>query len=70
MRDDADRRRVLVQITDEAARSTYAMYAPLVEEGQSLFDDLSVPELAVMEGLLERMRKTTDRHADRLRGPA
>ncbi len=70
VRDEADRRRVLVRMTDDGARSTFGMYAPLVEEGQSLFDGLSVAELAVMEGLLERMRELTDRHTDRLRGGA
>ena len=37
VRDETDRRRVLVRMTDEGMRSTYAMYAPLVEEGQGLF---------------------------------
>lgn len=68
VRDPDDRRRVLVRMTEEGARSTYAMYGPLVDEGQSLFDDLDESRLAAMEGLLDRMRELTDRHADRLRG--
>jgi DNA-binding MarR family transcriptional regulator len=69
VRDEADRRRVLVQMTEEGMRSTYAMYAPLVEEGQGLFARHTVAELAVMRDLLEAMREMTDRHRDGITGP-
>jgi DNA-binding MarR family transcriptional regulator len=69
VRDEADRRRVLVQMTEEGMRSTYAMYAPLVEEGQGLFARHTVAELAVMRDLLEAMRELTDRHRDGIPGP-
>jgi DNA-binding MarR family transcriptional regulator len=69
VRDEADRRRVLVQMTEEGMRSTYAMYAPLVEEGQGLFARHTVAELAVMRDLLEAMRELTDRHRDGITGP-
>ena len=64
VRDDTDRRRVLVRMTDEGMRSTYAMYAPLVDEGQSLFAHHSVAELTAMRELLDAMRELTDRHRD------
>ena len=64
MRDDTDRRRVLVRMTDEGMRSTYAMYAPLVDEGQGLFAHHSVVELTAMRELLDAMRELTDRHRD------
>ncbi|WP_307835957.1 MarR family winged helix-turn-helix transcriptional regulator [Phycicoccus sonneratiae] len=67
VRDESDRRRVLVRMTDEGSRSTYAMYAPLVAEGQELFDGVTDAQLRVMAGLLERMREMTERHAERLR---
>ncbi len=67
VRDDGDRRRVLVRMTEEAARRTYTLYAPLVEEGQALFDDVGDTELVGMRVLLERMREMTDRHTGRLR---
>ncbi len=70
VRDQHDRRRVLVRMTEEGARSTYAMYAPLVEEGESLFEGVPMDQLAAMGTLLERMRELTERHTDRLRGPA
>ena len=64
VRDEADRRRVLVQMTEEGMRSTYAMYAPLVDEGQGLFAAHTVAELAAMRDLLEAMREMTDRHRE------
>lgn len=67
VRDESDRRRVLVRMTDEGSRSTYAMYAPLVEDGAGLFDGVTDAQLRAMAALLERMRELTERHADRLR---
>ena len=64
VRDESDRRRVLVRMTEEGMRSTYAMYAPLVDEGQGLFAEHSAAELAAMRDLLEAMRELTDRHRD------
>ena len=64
VRDETDRRRVLVRMTDEGMRSTYAMYAPLVEEGQGLFAHHTVAELTAMRKLLDAMRELTDRHRD------
>ncbi len=70
VRDEADRRRVLVRMTDEGMRSTYAMYAPLVDEGQGLFTTHTVAELAAMRDLLEAMRELTDRHREGIAGGA
>ena len=73
VRDESDRRRVLVRMTDEGMRSTYAMYAPLVDEGQGLFASHTVAELTAMRDLVDAMRELTDRHRDGIvdgRGPA
>ena len=67
-RDEADRRRVLVRMTEQGMRSTYAMYAPLVEEGQGLFAHHTVAELTAMRDLLDAMRELTDRHRDGITG--
>lgn len=64
VRDESDRRRVLVRMTDEGMRSTYAMYAPLVDEGQGLFANHTVAELTAMRDLVDAMRELTDRHRD------
>jgi len=66
VRDDTDRRRVLVRMTEEGARSTYAMYAPLVDEGAHLLAGLSPAELARMREILDAMRELTDRQRDRV----
>ena len=63
---EVDRRQVLVRMTEEGQRLTYAMYAPLVEEGQGLFAHRSVAELAAMRDVLDDMRELTDRHRTRL----
>ena len=66
VRDGADRRRVLVRMTAEGARSTYAMYAPLVDEGAHLLAALTPAELARMRELVEAMRELTDRQRERV----
>ena len=68
VRDEHDRRRVLVRMTDEGTRSTYAMYAPLVDEGAGLFSGHTVAELTAMRDLLDAMRELTDRHRDGIAG--
>ena len=68
VRDDSDRRRVLVRMTDEGARSTYAMYAPLVDEGAHLLAGLTPAELARMCEILDAMRDLTDRQRERVAG--
>ncbi len=68
VRDDSDRRRVLVRMTEEGARSTYAMYAPLVDEGAHLLAGLAPAELARMREILDAMRDLTDRQRERVAG--
>ena len=68
VRDDSDRRRVLVRMTEEGARSTYAMYAPLVDEGAHLLAGLTPAELARMREILDAMRDLTDRQRETGRG--
>ena len=68
VRDEHDRRRVLVRMTEEGLHSTYAMYAPLVDEGAGLFSGHTVAELTAMRDLLDAMRELTDRHRDGLAG--
>jgi len=67
--DETDRRRVLVRMTEAGQHSTYAMYAPLVEEGAGLFTEHSVAELTAMRDLLDAMRELTDRLRDGIRLP-
>ena len=59
-----DRRRVLVELTEQGRRRIWAAYGPLVEGGQSLFDGVGLEQLNAMRDLLDAMTELTDRHRD------
>ncbi len=61
-----DRRKVLVEMTEEGMARTFAMYQPLVEEGQRSLVRLGVEELTYMRDYLVEIRELTDRHRERL----
>lgn len=63
-----DRRQVLVRMTDEGMRATYAMYAPLVEEGQTMLARRTIAELGLLREVIDGIRELTDRHRERLAG--
>lgn len=63
---ETDRRQVLVRMTEEGMRVTYAMYAPLVEEGQGIFAHRTIAELTLLRDVLDEMRALTERHRERL----
>ncbi|MGV9713798.1 MarR family winged helix-turn-helix transcriptional regulator [Gordonia sp. NPDC003424] len=66
--DPADRRRVLVELTDEGRQRVWECYGPMVTEGQTLFDDHSAEQLDALSALLRGMTDLTDRHRARLEG--
>ena len=66
VRSDADRRRVLVQMTAEGQQRTWTVYRPLVEEGAEQLARFTVAELELMQKHLEAIRELTDRHRARL----
>lgn len=61
-----DRRRVLVEMTDEGFRRTWEMYGPMVAEGQEMLARLTKNDLAMMRDHLDAIRELTDRHRERL----
>ncbi len=63
---EADRRRVLVEMTEQGATLTWECYGPLVAEGQHLLAGLDEEQLAEMRALLDAMRELTDRHRARV----
>jgi DNA-binding MarR family transcriptional regulator len=63
---DGDRRRVLVELTDEGRARVWQAYGPLVDEGAGMLDGIGTEELAALEALLERMSALTDRHRERI----
>lgn len=70
VRDTADRRRVLVEITEETARLAWQTMAPVVEEGARLLDDFSPAELAKLLRFMQAAGELTQRHAERISGLA
>ena len=65
-RSDEDRRQVMVRMTPTGTRRTMQLYGPLVEEGQTVFADLSERELRQMRRYLETITELTDRHRERV----
>ncbi len=61
-----DRRRVLVELTEEGRRRIWEAYGPLVEEGQSVFDGVTIEQLDTLRGLLDAMTAMTDQHRARV----
>jgi DNA-binding MarR family transcriptional regulator len=68
VRDDTDRRQVLVQMTELGHARTWELYGPLAMEGRKLLARLRISDLDLMLRQLESMRELTDRHRARLEG--
>jgi DNA-binding MarR family transcriptional regulator len=66
--DGADRRRVLVQMTDEGRERVGRFYMPLVQEGSGLLADVTEEQLMRMRDWLIAARELTDRHRERISG--
>ncbi|WP_419817590.1 MarR family winged helix-turn-helix transcriptional regulator [Glaciibacter flavus] len=63
-----DRRQVLVQLTDEGRRQTWAYYGPLVAAGAPLLAELSEEQLTFMRDYLSTITDITERHRERVEG--
>lgn len=63
---DDDRRRVLVELTDEGRRRVWAIYGPLAQEGQSVFNDVTVEQIDAMRAVLDAMTAVTEQHRSEL----
>ena len=68
--DPSDRRRVLVEMTEEGAARVGRFYTPLVEDGGELLADVSDDQLVRMRDWLVAARELTDRHRERLERPS
>lgn len=68
VRNETDRRQVLVQMTQSGQERTWAVYGPLVQEGVGTMADLTDDELAVMRDHLDVIRALTDKHRATLLG--
>jgi DNA-binding MarR family transcriptional regulator len=65
--DPADRRKVVVVITEEATRKVWEIYGPMVEEGGEFVKEYTADELAVLRDYLRRSRELYERHVTRAR---
>ncbi len=67
VRDAADRRKVLVEMTERGRQQTGQYYGPLAGEGAALLDRFSVDELGRVLDFLRAATQLTDQHRARIR---
>ncbi|MBB4700042.1 MarR family winged helix-turn-helix transcriptional regulator [Sphaerisporangium siamense] len=67
VRDTADRRRVLVHLTEQGRTAVEEIWGPIAAEAQTELLRFSVAELELIETFLRRALHNQARHADRLR---
>lgn len=68
VREAKDRRRVLVEMTEDGSARVWRLYGPLVEEGARLFERFTRAELETMLDLVKKMQVLAVKHRDALRG--
>lgn len=68
VRDEFDRRRVLVEITDRMQQLTGELYGPLAASGDALLGDLTEEHLTVMRDVMREAARLQLEQADRVRG--
>ncbi len=68
VRDEGDRRRVLVEITDRMQELTGELYGPLAASGDALLRDLTEEHLTVMRDVMREAARLQLEQADRVRG--
>lgn len=66
VRDTADRRRVLLELTDAARQEAWLCYGPLAEEGAADVARHSDAQLTLIVDFLRRGRELTERHRNRV----
>jgi DNA-binding MarR family transcriptional regulator len=66
VRDAADRRKVMVEITPEVARRSAPVFGPMVEEGMREMSGYTEDEMAVILDFLRRYRAVIQRHTARV----
>jgi DNA-binding MarR family transcriptional regulator len=67
VRDENDRRRVLVEITDELEKLTWELYGPLAASGDAMLRDLTEEHLTIMRDVMHEAARLQMEQADRVR---
>jgi DNA-binding MarR family transcriptional regulator len=68
VRDERDRRRVLVEITDRTQELTGELYGPLAASGDAMLRDLTEEHLTIMRDVMRQAARLQLEQADRVRG--
>ena len=68
VRDEADRRRVLVEQTPLLRKRTETIWGPVAREGQSMFEDFTRSDADAVIRFFRASRELNERHAERIRG--
>jgi DNA-binding MarR family transcriptional regulator len=66
VRDTADRRRVLVELTDEARNRAWEIWGPIAEDAAKQMDRFSDAELVFLREFLAASRELLARHLERI----
>jgi DNA-binding MarR family transcriptional regulator len=66
VRDTADRRRILVEVTEEMRRAAGQLYGPIAAEGAEFVSRYTDEELALLGEFLRTSKKLQDRHRSRI----
>ncbi len=67
VREEQDRRRVLVEVTPEARRRAEELYGPIAADGFAAMRRVSTEDLAMILDFLRGARELQDKHAARIR---
>jgi DNA-binding MarR family transcriptional regulator len=67
VRDANDRRRVFVELTDQAKKAAWEMYGPVAKEGQQLLAEYTDEQLEMMRDFLCADRALSERHHKRIK---
>ncbi len=63
LRDDRDRRRVLVELTDEGRRRVVEVYRPIAEQGSAMLSAYSDEQLILIRDFMDTGREFLTRYA-------
>jgi DNA-binding MarR family transcriptional regulator len=67
VRDEQDRRRVLVEVTDQLEKLTWELYGPLATSGDAMLRDLTEEHLTIMRDVMREAARLQMEQADRVR---
>lgn len=67
VREEEDRRRVLVEVTPEARRRAEELYGPIAADGFAAMRQVSIEDLAMILAFIRGAREIQDTHAARIR---